>query len=70
MQTDPTSHNIVGPSMLGVVGQQCWVRLHGLMDLKSRTYVAIYKEPFSANGWKQKGVFKESRIPGILKVQH
>ena len=25
IQTDATSHNIVGPTMLGVGGQQCWV---------------------------------------------
>ena len=29
MQTDATSHNIVGPDNVGCVGQQCWVRLHG-----------------------------------------
>ena len=24
---------MLGPTMLGVVGQQCWVRLHGLKSL-------------------------------------
>ena len=33
MQTDATTPNIVAPTMLGVVGQQCCVRLHGALSL-------------------------------------
>ena len=28
MQTDAQVTTLLGPTMLGVVGQQCWVRLH------------------------------------------
>ena len=33
VQTDATTPNIVAPTMLAVVGQQCCVRLHGALHL-------------------------------------
>ena len=36
MQTDATSHNIVGSNNVGCCWQQCCVRLHGALELKCR----------------------------------
>ena len=33
VKTDATTPNIVAPTMLAVVGQQCCVRLHGALHL-------------------------------------
>ena len=33
VQTDATTPNIVAPTMLAVVGQQCYIRLHGALHL-------------------------------------
>ena len=34
MQTDQQVTTLLGPTMLGVVGQQCWIRLHGPLCYK------------------------------------
>jgi len=35
VQTDATTPNIVGSTMLGGVGQQCCVRLHGAFKIQN-----------------------------------